>query len=86
MILAIIGFSAIVVLTQLQSNQPFAAGTIQANQTTSVLSNITGGVESFFGNAGTWFALLAIVIIILIVVIVMKSVNNISNKGGSGSL
>jgi uncharacterized integral membrane protein len=53
------------------------------NRFHQINANVTGGVEDFFSNAGTWFALLAIVILILIVVIVMKSVSGVDrNKGG----
>ena len=53
------------------------------NRIFQINSNVTGGVETFFSNANTWFALLAIVILILIVVIVMKSVQGV-DKGGGG--
>ena len=83
MTIGVLAFAIIVVLVQLEASNPAVAGSTAANQSTNIINNITGGVESFFSNAGTWFALLAIVVIILIVVIVMKSVNGIGgSKGG----
>ncbi len=54
-----------------------------SKQTTNILNNITGGFESFFSNASTWFALLAIVVIILMVVIIMKVVNKFDKDQGA---
>jgi preprotein translocase subunit SecG len=83
MVMAILGFVAIIVLQELDSANPAAAGSLAANQSTNIIQNVTGGVDTFFSNAITWFSLLAIVILILIVVIVMKSVSGVDrNKGG----
>ena len=79
MTMGIIAFALIIALNQLNSTS------VATTQTTNIVNNITGGVETFFSNAGTWFALLAIVIIILIVVVVMKSVNSIGG-GKQGGL
>ncbi len=82
--LGVIGFAIIVALASLNDSDALTAGSLEKNQTTSVLQNITGGVATFFSNAGTWFSLLAIVIIILIIAIVIFAVNRFSggNRGG----
>ena len=64
----------------------YLVSSTQTTQTRNILNNLTGGVESFFSNAGTWFALLAIVILIMIIVIVMKSVGGIDKGSKGGSL
>ncbi len=79
MTLGVLAFALIIALNELNSTS------VATTQTTNIVNNITGGVETFFSNAGTWFALLAIVVIILIVVIVMLAVNKVDGtKGGSG--
>ena len=84
MVMAILGFVAIIVLNELDEANPAAAGSLAANQSTNIINNVTGGIDTFFSNANTWFALLAIVILILIVVIVMKSVQGVDKGGGGG--
>ncbi len=87
MTLGVLAFAMIIALVELDNSNPAADGSAAANQSTNILNNITGGVETFFSNAGTWFALLAIVVIILIVVIVMLAVNRVDGtKGSSGGL
>lgn len=82
--LSVLAFAMIVVLTQLNTSSTAVAGagSTSANQTANILNNVTGGVESFFTNAGTWFALLAIVVIILIVAIVIFAVNRFGGSRG----
>ncbi len=77
--MGIIAFALIIALNQLNSTS------VATTQTTNIVNNITGGVETFFTNATTWFALLGIVVLILIIVIVIKAVGSTSGgKGGSG--
>ena len=52
--------------------------------TQSITGNISSGTVSFFGNASTWFALLAIVIIILVITVVIVAVNRFGGRGSSG--
>ena len=79
--MGIIAFALIVVLNQLDTSNVATAGSVAANQSTNILNNITGGVETFFTNATTWFALLGIVVLILIIVIVIKAVSSTDGSG-----
>lgn len=79
--LGVIAFAVIVALDALNNSGSLTAGSQAANDTTAVLQNITGGTTSFFGNAGTWFALLAIVIIILVIAVVIVAVNRFGGRG-----
>lgn len=76
--LGVIAFAVIVALNALSTNSGLTGQA--ATDTTSIMNNITGGVTSFFGNAGTWFALLAIVIIILVIAVVIVAVNRFGGR------
>ncbi len=80
--LGVIAFAVIVALDALNNNSGLT-GQAQTD-TTNVLQNISGGVVDFFGNAGTWFSLLAIVIIILVIAVVIVAVNRFGGRGGAG--
>ena len=82
--LGVIAFAMIVALDALANNSGLT-GQAQID-TQNVLNNISGGVVDFFGNAGTWFALLAIVIIILVIAVVIVAVNRFGGSGGGGGL
>ncbi len=73
--LAVVAFATIVALSALNNSGSLPAGSLEANQTESILLNVTGGIETLFASANTWFALLAVVIIILIIAIVILAVN-----------
>ncbi len=51
-------------------------------QINTITGNVSVGVASFFGNATTWFSLLAIVVILLIIAIVIITVRRFE-VGGS---
>ena len=78
--LGVVAFASVVAITQLNSSTDLGTGSLATNQTTSILNNISGGVTSFFSNAGSWFALLAVVIIILIVSVVIVAVNRFGSR------
>jgi len=85
MILAVIAFAVIVALASLNDSNALTEGSTEQNQTTNILLNVTGGVNDFFTNAGTWFSLLSVVIIILIISVVIMAVNRFGS-GSAGSL
>lgn len=58
--------------------------TYKYNGFDSIESNISNGTTSFFSNAGTWFALIAVVVIILIVTVVIFAVNRFGGSRNSG--
>ena len=56
------------------------------NRVQIINNNISGGVETFFTNATTWFSLLGIVVLILIIVIVIRAVNRTEDSKKSSGL
>ena len=48
-----------------------------------IANNVSGGISAFFGNAGTFFALLGVVVIILIISLVVVVVNRFGGEGGT---
>ena len=81
--LGVLGFALIIVLVNLEGSSGFAEGSLNANNTASMLGNITGGATNFFSNAGTWFTLLSVIIIIAIVVVVIVLVKSTGKTSGS---
>ena len=82
MTIGVLAFAVIVAMSALNNSNALTAGSLEQQQTTAVLQNISGGTSSFFGNVGTWFALLAVVVIILIIAIVIIAVNRFGGRGG----
>ncbi len=71
---SVIAFAVVIALGTLNNTNILEAGSLEANQTTNVLRNVSGGVERFFQDATTWFILLSVVIIILIIAVVVVAV------------
>ena len=86
LVLGVIGFAIIIAMSSLNDSNTLTTGSIEANQTTNVLRNVSGGVEEFFSNTVTWFSLLAVVVIILIIAIVIIAVNRFGGGGRGGGL
>ena len=80
--IGVIAFAIIVALASLNDSNALTAGSQEDNDTTAIINNITAGTRDFFGNAGTWFALLAVVVIILIIAIVIFAVNRFGGRTG----
>ena len=83
MVIGVIAFAIIIAMSSLNNSNALTAGSLEANQTTDVLQNISAGVSGFFSNTSTWFSLLAVVIIILIISIVIFAVNRFGGGGTS---
>ncbi len=84
MVIGVIAFAIIVALASLNNSNALTSGTLEANQTTQILNNITGGTAGFFSNTATWFSLLSIVVIILIISIVIFAVNRFGGNRNGG--
>jgi uncharacterized membrane protein len=80
--IGVIAFAIIVALSSLNNSNALSPGSLEQNQTSNVLNNITSGTADFFSNTGTWFSLLAIVVIILIIAIVIFAVNRFGGNRG----
>ncbi len=53
-------------------------------QINTITGNVSVGISTFFGNATTWFSLLAIVVILLIIAIVIVTVRRFEVAGSPG--
>ena len=89
--LGVIGFIGVIWLMiygNLSGNLGFASGTQGFNDTENVISNITGGFNTFFTFSNTFFTIAAIVLLIFMLVgllaIVMTIAAGRSGKKGSG--
>jgi len=51
------------------------------SKVSGIANNVSSGISSFFGNAGTYFALLGVVVIILIISLVVVVVNRFGGEG-----
>lgn len=77
----VIGFLGIVwlmIFGNLTGNLGFTAGSQGANDTNSVITNLTGGVKTFFSTSNTWFTILGIVLLITILLGLLKLVMEIA--------
>ncbi len=68
--------------TQFNNTDWIVNYTYSYNQFATINNNLSNGTETFFGNATTWFSLLAVVVIILIVSIVIFAVNRFGDSAG----
>lgn len=84
LILAVIGFTVVIALSALNNSGVLTEGSLEANQSQAILLNTTGGVSTFFADAGTWFTLLSIVIIILIIAVVILAVGRFGGQARGG--
>lgn len=74
MVLGITGLLFLIVFGNLSDNLGFAANSAGANDTNSVITNLTGGATQFFTFSNVWFTLLAVVLLIIIVISVIQVV------------
>lgn len=73
LVIAIIGFALIVALANLNTNTGLTG--LSSTNANSVLNNVSGGVATLFGNAGTWMVMLGVAVLILIIGVVIFAVN-----------
>lgn len=86
-----IGLVFLIIFGNLGGNTGFAAGSQGANDTSTVINNITAGYKTFFGFSPTLFTAAAIVLLItmfvgllLLVVGVVKKLTTKSSGGFGG--
>jgi len=77
-ILAIIAFATVIALLELNDTS------VATTETELIVNNVTEGVNELFGNATTWFSLLAVMIIILIIGLVIFVVNRFGGSQTTG--
>ena len=80
--LAVVAIAVFLALTSLQNSNLFTTGSLTANQTGSIISNITTGTTNFFSNIPTIMTLLGVVVLILIITIVIVAVSRFGGVSG----
>lgn len=84
--LAVIAIAVFLALVSLRDAGIFSSGSLEDNQTTDIIANITYGGTRFFQNVPTFFILLGVVVLILIIAIVIVAVSRFSAGGSRESL
>ncbi len=84
--LAVVAIAVFLALVSLQDANLFTTGSQAANDTDSIINNITTGAAGFFDNIPTVFTILGAVVIILAVTLILFAVNRFSSSTGSGRL
>ena len=84
--LAVIAIAVFLALVSLRDSNIFTAGSLEKNQTTNIIENITTGSTNFFKQVPTFFTLLGVVVLILIIAIVIVAVTRFQVGGRGESL
>lgn len=85
LVLAVIMIAIVLALVSLRDANIFTADSLEYNQTSNVISNVTSAGTDFFSNTSTIFAILVVVVIILAIAIVIAVVSRFG-RGGGGAL
>ena len=83
--LAIIGIVTLIVLGAI-SDANITANTNVTQGTNAIINNVSQGIQAFFSNSVTYFALLGVVVIILIISLVVVVVNRFGGGNTAGEL
>ena len=86
LILAVLGFAAIIAMGTLEDVNVLDTSSYEANESTNVLRNVTGGISEFFENSETMFTLLFVVVIMLMIGAVIYAVVRFGGGAAGGSL
>lgn len=82
---ALLAYVIVVIMGTLSSSTILASGSLAQNQTNVILSNVSGGIVSFFTAINPVYAILAILVIILVLVVLVRVVSG-STSGGTPQL
>jgi len=81
MIIAVLAVASALALVSLKNSSIFTVDSLEYNQTTNIINNVTSAQAGFFASSGTIFSILVAVVIILAIAII---VGVVSRFGGSG--
>lgn len=84
LVLAVVGVAVLLALTSLQNANIFETGSQAANDTNSIVGNVSGGLTTFFGSTGTIFSILVVVVIILAISIIIWAVGRFGQQSEAG--
>lgn len=83
--IALLAYVIVVIMGTLATSTILSGNTVAANQTNSILNNVSSGITSFFSAINPVYAILAILVIILVLVVLVRVVSG-STQGGSVQL
>ena len=83
--LGLLGILYLVIYGNLSGNLGFTTDSAGYNNSENVISNLTGGVQTFFGFSGTLFTLTAITLLIGIILVVISLVKGKGSSSGGFS-
>ena len=81
--IALLAFVIIIIMGTLQGANIVESGSLAANNTETILSNVSTGITGFFGAINPVYAILAVLVIILVLVVLIRVVQA---PAGSGSV
>jgi len=82
---ALLAYVIVVIMGTLNTSSILPAGSLAANQSNTILSNVSTGITSFFSSINPVYAILAILVIILVLVVLVRVVTS-STSGGNPQL
>lgn len=86
MVLAVLAVAAVLALVSLRDTSLFTASSLEYNQTSNLISNVTTGTTSFFTHTSTIFTILGAVVIILVVAVIIAVVSRFGGAARTGSV
>lgn len=84
--LALLAYVIVVIMGTLANSSILPASSLAANQTNTILSNVSSGITSFFGAITPVYAILAILVIILVLVVLVRVVTGSTSGSGNPQL
>lgn len=72
--IALLAYVMVIIMGTLQTANIVATGSLAANQTASILGNVSTGVTGFFSSINPVYAILAVLVIILVLVVLVRVV------------
>lgn len=83
---ALLAYVIVVIMGTLNSSSILTTGSLEKNQTTAILGNVSTGITGFFSSINPVYAILAILVIILILVVLVRVVSGGTGAGSSPQL
>ncbi len=86
LVLAVTAIAVFLALVSLQDSNIFTADSQAANDTNTIINNITSGTTQFFANVPTYMILLGVVVLLLIIAIILVVVSRFASPNAGAEL
>lgn len=83
---ALLAYVIVIIMGTLSSSSIVATGSLAANQTNQILTNVSTGITGFFSSINPVYAILAVLVIILVLVVLVRVVTSGTGGGGTPQL